>query len=96
MACRPKPRRGRPTRAQAAERAASALKALAVDPSTVDPEAILRAIACDTSAPAAARVQACKALLAHQQPTAEPAKPGAGAPPDELTQRALQILGRLN
>jgi hypothetical protein len=63
MTRRPKPRRGRPTRAVAAERAASALRALGVDPSTVSPEMILRAIACDVSQPAAARVAACRTLL---------------------------------
>jgi hypothetical protein len=64
MPRRPKQqRRGRPTRALAAERAAAALKALGVDFRTADPEMILRAIACDTSAPAAARVAACRTLL---------------------------------
>src|SRR5690348_9352518 len=52
--------RGRPSRAVAS---AKALAALAVDPASVDPRAILAKIAADTSAPATARVAACRALL---------------------------------
>jgi hypothetical protein len=84
--------RGRPSRAEAT---AKALAALGIDPASIDPRAVLAAIAADSSAPASARVAACKALLTHQ-PAGEPDKPGVGDPPDELTQRALQILGRVN
>jgi hypothetical protein len=70
------------------------LAALGLDLASVDARAVLASIAADSSAPASARVAACKALLAHQQPAGEPAKPGDGAPPDELTQRALAIMGR--
>src|SRR6516165_4237166 len=83
--------RGRPSRAEAT---AKALAALGIDPASIDPRAVLAAIAADRSAPATARVAACKALLAHQQPAGEPDKPGVGDKPDDLTQRALQILGR--
>jgi len=88
-------RRGRPSRADATAKVEKALAALGLDPANLDPRAVLAAIAADVSAPASARVAACKCLLAHQQPAGEPDKPGDGAPPDALTQRALQILGRL-
>ena len=54
-----KPRRkgGRPTRAEAT---AKALAAIVVDPTTIDPRGILAAIAADRSAPAGARVAACR------------------------------------
>jgi hypothetical protein len=52
---------GRPTRAEAT---AKALKTPGIDPESIEPRHILSAIAADTSAPAAARVAACKMLLA--------------------------------
>jgi hypothetical protein len=51
---------GRPTRAT---RSATAL--VGVDLSKVDPVAVLRSIAADVTAPATARVQAARALLAY-------------------------------
>jgi hypothetical protein len=59
MSDQPSPnRRGRPTRAQLSA------KVLAnVDPAKVDPWLILATIASDASAPAAARVSACRTLL---------------------------------
>jgi hypothetical protein len=60
-----KPRgRGRPTRAEQAAKSAAALAAAGIDPSTVDPRAVLAAVAADPSAPASARVSAARALLA--------------------------------
>jgi hypothetical protein len=50
-------RGGRPSRAQASEKA---LAGLVIDPMTVDPKLILAQIMVDTSAPAAARVSAAK------------------------------------
>ena len=79
----PKPRRGRPPRAEASA------KALArVDWSQFDPVEVLRRIAADTSAPASARVAACRALIAAE------AAPGDGedAAPDSISRRALQIM----
>jgi hypothetical protein len=61
----PKRKGGRPTRAEAT---AKALAAIGVDPTTIDPMSILAAIAADPSAPASARVQACKALIAARDP----------------------------
>jgi hypothetical protein len=58
-----KPRRGRPSRAEASAKALAALQAAGIDPSTVDPRAVLAAVACDPSAPASARVSAARALL---------------------------------
>ena len=57
-------RGGRPRREQAS---AKALAGLVVDPTTVDPRVILAQIMVDTSAPAAARVSAAKALLADRE-----------------------------
>jgi hypothetical protein len=59
MADEPSPnRRGRPTRAQV-----SAKVLAGIDPSKVDPWLILATIASDASAPAAARVSACRLLI---------------------------------
>jgi hypothetical protein len=55
---KPKRKGGRPSRAEAS---AKALRGL--DVTAIDPVAILREIAADLSAPASARVAACKALL---------------------------------
>jgi hypothetical protein len=55
---KPKRKGGRPSRAQASERAL-----LGVDLTAVDPAKILRQIAADGSAPASARVAACRTLL---------------------------------
>jgi hypothetical protein len=53
-------KRGRPTREEAT---AKALAAILVDPLTIDPRQILAGIAVDRSAPAGARVAACRTLL---------------------------------
>ena len=75
---------GRPTRAQASA------KALAnVDLSSVDPRLVLLQIAADATAPATARVQACRALLA-QAATKEP----TGTDADPVTELALKLLRR--
>jgi hypothetical protein len=55
-----KPRIGRPTRAM---QSALALAGVALD--SVDPVAVLQAVAGDTSQPGTARVAAARALLAH-------------------------------
>jgi len=44
------------------------LAALAIDPRSVDPLAVLAAIMVDVSLPAAARVQAARALIAARNP----------------------------
>jgi hypothetical protein len=80
-----KNRGGRPTREEASRKA---LERLAVDPATIDPRAILAAIAADASAPASARVSACRALLA---PPADGADARAG---DDLSRRALALLAQ--
>src|SRR5262245_30753648 len=54
-------KRGRPTREEEVRRT---LAELGVDPGLVDPRRILAAIAGDSSAPAGARVAACRALMA--------------------------------
>ena len=59
-------RRGRPTRAEQSAKALAALRAAGIDPSTVDPRAVLAAVAADPSAPASARVSAARALLTDQ------------------------------
>lgn len=79
-----KNRGGRPTRAAAS---AKALAALAVDPETIKPREILAGIAADTSAPATARVAACRALL-------QQAEGDNGDKPDDdpITTLALKLL----
>jgi hypothetical protein len=57
---KPRPKGGRPTRAEATVKA---LAAILVDPATIDPRQILAGIAVDRSAPAGARVAACRTLL---------------------------------
>jgi hypothetical protein len=80
-----KPRRkgGRPSRAEA-----SAKALLGVDLTTVDPVAILRAIAADRSMPGSTRVAACKALLGvKDQGPAEDSAVGSN-----LGQRAIRLM----
>jgi hypothetical protein len=83
-----KKRIGRPTRADASARAFAALAAAGIDAATVDPRLILQSIAGDPSAPATARVSACRILLGLG---------GADAPEDgdidQLTARALAKMG---
>jgi hypothetical protein len=71
---------GRPTRAQ---RSAKALAELGVDPSSIDPRKILASIAIDTTAPAAARVQACRLLMA-----------GASGPQPTREENAMALLDK--
>ena len=59
------------------------------DPPVDDPIRILREIAADPNAPATARVQAAKALLAMQKPTATEK---AAAAEDKVTARALALI----
>jgi hypothetical protein len=73
---KPKRRRGMPSRAEATRRALALLEGL--DPSSIDPEKVLAAIAVDTSAPASARVAAARALL-----TLRPALPSKDKPKDQ-------------
>ena len=58
-----------------------------------DPVAMLRKIAADDSAGSTARVQACKALLAHERDGGDEEKDGKdAAPQDAVTRRALRLL----
>jgi hypothetical protein len=63
-----------------------------VDPTTVDPRVILAQIMVDTSAPAAARVSAAKALLADRErgDSAEGTRQDA-----DLNRRALALMRRV-
>jgi hypothetical protein len=81
-------RGGRPRRAQAS---AKALAGLVVDPTTVDPKLILAQIMVDTSAPAAARVSAAKALLADR----ERGDDGETRHAADLNKRALALMRRV-
>jgi hypothetical protein len=81
----PKRKGGRPTRAEVS---AKALRG--VDLTAVDPVAILRAIAADTSQPGSTRVQACRALLGVQDDPAE----GSGDP--RINARAVALMRRAN
>lgn len=81
----PARRRGRPSRRQASHAALEG-----VDTTSVDPKAVLRAVAADESAPASARVAAAKALL--KDADGEPGKAGQSAERDPIARRALRIL----
>lgn len=68
-----------------------------MDPDSVDPLRVLAGIAVDVEASAAARVSACRVLLAHSGrliPVAPPAvdEEDDPPPPDTLTERALALL----
>jgi hypothetical protein len=81
-------RGGRPSRARAS---AKALAGLVIDPTAVDPKLILAQIMVDTSAPAAARVSAAKALLADRA-----RGDGGEARHDaDLNKRALALMRRV-
>jgi hypothetical protein len=84
---------GRPTRAEAARKAIAALAAAGIDPSSIDPRRILAEIAADASAPASARVMACRALLLT---TAAPEEGADGALADKISMRAIEIMRRVN
>ena len=87
-------RGGRPTNAEIMRRR---VEAAGIDPALVDPRKILAAIAVDGSASAAARVSACRVLLAHEArlaalvaaPAAEDEEP---IPVDLVTERALALM----
>ncbi len=64
---KPRRGRGRPNRAEASAKALAALAANGIDPASIDPRAVLAAVAADPSAPASARVAAARALLADAQ-----------------------------
>jgi len=83
---KPKRKGGRPSRASA-----SAKALLGVDLTAVDPVAILRAIAADLSAPASARVAACRTLLEQDR---EPGEHGGGD--TRINARAAAMMRRAN
>src|SRR5262249_13121948 len=83
---KPKRKGGRPSRAEAS---AKALRGL--DLTAIDPVSILRAIAADLSAPASARVAACRALLEQDQ---EPGDHGGGD--TRINARAAAMMRRAN
>ena len=83
----PKRKGGRPSRAEAS---AKALRG--VDLAEIDPVAILREIAGDTSAPAGARVAAAKALLEVQDQ--DPAENARGD--TRINARAVALMRRAN
>ena len=82
----PRRRRGRPSRKEEVQRA---LAELGIDPATIDPRRVLAAIASDISAPAGARVAACRALMAARD-SDEPDGSVAGS--DAVSVRAQQLL----
>jgi hypothetical protein len=84
---KPKRKGGRPSRAEAS---AKALRGL--DLTAIDPVAILREIAADLSAPATARVAACKALLDVQDQ--DPAEDSGGD--TRINMRAAAMMRRVN
>ena len=83
----PKRKGGRPSRAEAS---AKALRG--VDLAEIDPVAILREIAGDTSAPAGARVAAAKTLLEVQDQ--DPAENAGGD--TRINARAVALMRRAN
>lgn len=87
-------RGGRPTRAEALRRR---IEAVGVDPDLVDPLKVLAGIAIDESASAAARVSACRVLIAHSGrflpiPPPQQDQDDEPKPRDLLTERALQLM----
>jgi hypothetical protein len=87
MTDQPSPkRRGRPTRAQV-----SAKVLAGIDPSKVDPWLILATIASDASAPAAARVAACRVLIDNERSEGDDA--GGGS---RINARAVAMMRRAN
>jgi hypothetical protein len=78
---RKRAKRGRPTRA-----AASAKALESIDLATINAREVLLTIAADSSAPATARVQACRALL-QGDPAKQPDKDD-----DPVTTLALKLL----
>lgn len=85
---------GRPTRAETLRRRALAC---GVDPVWIDPLRILAGLAVDEAAPAAARVAACRVLLAHSGrllPLQPPETTGDNEviKEDALTRRALELM----
>ena len=85
---------GRPSRAEALRRR---IAAVGVDPALVDPLRILAGIAVDETAPHAARVSACKAMMtayARLVPVAAPLPTEDTKAPelDALTVRALALM----
>lgn len=85
---------GRPTRAETLRRRALAC---GVDPQWIDPLRILAGLAIDETAPPAARVAACRVLLANSgrllplQPPV-PAEDNEVVKEDALTRRALELM----
>jgi hypothetical protein len=79
---------GRPNRAEASKKALAG-----VDLSSVDAVAILRRIAADESAPASARVAACRALIAAGEGDTAADTP-AGRPLDRASALAVRLLTR--
>ena len=82
----PPNRRGRPTRAQLSAKVLAGL-----DPSKVDPWLILATIASDASAPAAARVAACRALIDNERGEGD----NAGGS-SRINERAVALMRRAN
>ena len=83
---KPKPKGGRPSRAEASARAL-----LGVDLAAIDPVAVLREIMADRSTPASARVSAAKALLELRDQN--PADSGGDT---RINARAAAMLRRAN
>jgi hypothetical protein len=81
---KPKPKGGRPSRAEA-----SAKALLGVDLTACDPVAILREIALDRSMPGSTRVAAARALIAARAPDGPDGSAVAG---DAVSVRAQQLL----
>src|SRR5262245_2073614 len=81
----PRRRRGRPSRKEELQRA---LAELGVDPATIDPRRVLAAIAGDTTAPAGARVAACRALMAAR----DPERSEDSAASSDVASRAIRLM----
>lgn len=87
MAKKIKRKVGRPNRKAASEAALAS-----VDLSKVDPVAVLREIAIDSSAPAAARVAAARALIADDRRAGQQPPDGQEQGGDAVSRYALRIL----
>jgi hypothetical protein len=87
-----KRRRGRPTRAEAS---AAVLASLGIDPSTIEPWAIVAAIASDASVPARERLLACRMLLDRSSVGGDGKSDSKAADRlEELSRRTIEIMRR--
>jgi hypothetical protein len=68
------------------------MAALAIDPRTVDPLAVLAGIMMDATLPASARVQAARALIAAREPESRGGAAQDSVAGSDLASRAIRLM----